>query len=134
MRSVYIYASHPTNPAPTGTSQKRKKMNSEQNEVPALAGNAPLTFQKLAAMEPGLDRLLAKALAYHNNTPRQFCANAVWYGYGHQPGLKRQLERLVGWDRPGKHPVLSSPEAYELGYETVYEALPPCDHPGPFCS
>src|SRR5262245_44621745 len=86
-----------------------------------------LTWEQLVRLEPQLLDLLRRARA----TPargKHFCANARWYGYGQWrfAGLKPHLLRLVGWQRPDKHPVLSSPEAYDLAYETVYEALPNC--------
>jgi hypothetical protein len=52
---------------------------------------------------------------------RNFCANTVWYSQ-----FKPRLLWLVGWERRDKHPVLSSAEAYDLAYETIYQALPDC--------
>jgi hypothetical protein len=51
----------------------------------------------------------------------------VWYGYpGHRPGLKARLTKLVGWEatRPGG--VRRSSAAYDVAYDTIYEALPDC--------
>src|SRR5437764_1430140 len=94
-----------------------------------------VTFRKLAALEPGLDSLLAEARSYHRTagqTPN-FCANAVWYGYpGHEPGLKRRLMQFVGHVRGGDG-VLATSEAYDVAYHTIYQALPDCRHEYGFC-
>ena len=86
-----------------------------------------LTWEQLVKLEPELGRLLERAKATKSRG-KHFCANARWYGFGQWrfAGLKPRLLWLVGWQRPDKHPVLSSTEAYDLAYETVYEALPNC--------
>jgi hypothetical protein len=69
------------------------------------------TFDELVALEPRLADLLAEAQAYHTNRPREFCANAVFYGYpGHRPGLKKRLSELVGFTS-GQEGVLDSSDA-----------------------
>jgi hypothetical protein len=89
-------------------------------------GDRPLSFRALARLEPRLRDLLAEARAYHSNRGPTFCANAVWYGYpGWQPGLKGRLSHLVGWaaERGGD---LRSSAAYDVAYQTIYQALPDC--------
>lgn len=82
------------------------------------------TFENLCAVEPGLARLLRRA-RMHEPT-MGFCANEIWYW-----DLKPQLVRLVGFE--ADHPELSSSADYDLAYQTIYEALPDCDHPGEMC-
>jgi hypothetical protein len=92
----------------------------------SVQDKAPPAFRRLAALEPGLDRLLAEARSHNENRSPIFCANAVFYGYpGHRPGIKQRLSALVGWGRKGD-PVLGTCEAYDVAYETIYEALPNC--------
>jgi hypothetical protein len=80
----------------------------------------PLTWNELARLEPRLSGLLDKAKAVKAKG-RNFCANDVWYRR-----FKPRLLWLVGWDRPDNHPVLSSMQAFDLAYETIYEVLPNC--------
>ena len=59
-----------------------------------------LTWKKLVEVEPRLETLLADAQSIEDDlTSISFCANAAWYGYSRQPGLKPSLVRLVGWGR-----------------------------------
>lgn len=89
------------------------------------------TWQELVRREPRLLDLLREAQAYR---PRPgFCANAIWYGYGRRVGLRERLTRLVGWGRPDRDPVLSTSAAYDVAYETVYQALPDCQHADILC-
>jgi hypothetical protein len=89
-------------------------------------GNRPLTFQALANREPRLRDLLAEATAHHANREPVFCANAVWYGYpGFEPGFKSRLCRLVGHTAEQGGDLRTS-EAYDVAYETIYQALPDC--------
>jgi len=84
-------------------------------------------FMKLVEHEPELLKLLEEARSITSRP--KFCANEVWYGYpgsGFQ-GIKTRLTRLVGFYREsGRHPVLSTSQAYDVAYETIYEALPDC--------
>src|SRR5690242_5329690 len=85
-----------------------------------------LTFERLAALEPRLLPLLEEARAHHADPSPDFCANAVFYGYANPPrGLKARLLKLVGWES-GRHDLLGTSAAYDVAYETVYEALPDC--------
>jgi hypothetical protein len=86
-----------------------------------------VTFEDLARLEPRLQSLLEEARRHHNSRRPDFCANAVWYGYaGHLPGLKPRLLFLVGYERRDRHPVLSTSLAYDVAYDTIYQALPDC--------
>lgn len=81
-----------------------------------------LTWRELVRREPRLAELLREAKAVDDSDPH-FCANLVWYGRG---GLKERLCRLVGWEAEKDDPVLRTPEAYDLAYEKIYNALPDC--------
>jgi hypothetical protein len=90
------------------------------------------TFDELMALEPRLGVLLREAKAHQQR--KGFCANAVWYGYDGSGGLKGRLLMLVGWERRPRHEVLNTQEAYDVAYETIYRALPDCNHgEGLFC-
>jgi hypothetical protein len=85
-----------------------------------------LSFRGLAKLEPRLRDLLTEARSHHKNRDAIFCANAVWYGYpGFRPGLKSRLSRLVGW-RAEQGGDLRTSAAYDLAYQTIYQALPDC--------
>lgn len=85
-----------------------------------------LTWDKLIEMEPKLNELYESA-KNEKQTPG-YCANRVWF-----TTLKPKLLALVGWDREEDHNQLCTDEAYDIAYETIYEALPCCDHESPFC-
>jgi hypothetical protein len=85
-----------------------------------------LTFKDLVALEPRLQPLLDEARSYHQNTAADFCANAVWYGYFDSRGLKERMSRLVGYEVPKSVGILSTEEAYDVAYDTIYQALPNC--------
>jgi hypothetical protein len=61
-----------------------------------------------------------------------FCANEVWYGKGHDGGVRERVSRLVGWDRR-PDPVLGTEEAYDVAYDALYEELPDCKHSEGLC-
>jgi hypothetical protein len=86
------------------------------------------TWAVLVAAEPRLAGLEAEArLAHQMPGPR--CTNAVWYGRGGGPSMKRRYAELVGWGRPRSATGpswLRSAAAYEVGYQHLYDALP-CD-------
>jgi len=77
-----------------------------------------LTWHGLTKMEPQLLALYKEARAVDGST-EHFCANAVWY-----ERFKPRLFHLVGWEC--RNPALKTQEAWDLAYETIYDALPPC--------
>ena len=79
------------------------------------------TWEQLVKIEPRLKAILGEAQAVSSDDDPHFCANAVWYA----GGLKERLCKLVGWDRK-PHPVLGTEEAYDVAYDTCYNALPDC--------
>jgi hypothetical protein len=87
-----------------------------------------LTWADLVAAEPRLADLETQArLAHQMPGPR--CTNAIWYGRYNTPSMKTDYSRLVGWGRPRSAPGpewLRSCEAFELGYQYLYDLLP-CD-------
>lgn len=85
-----------------------------------------VTWDALVAAEPRLEQLLARARATRDDgSAPSFCANDVWYGHAGHPGLKPVLARLVGWNAVGGD-LIRSEKAYDVAYETVYDALPDC--------
>jgi hypothetical protein len=86
----------------------------------------PLTFKRLAQLEPRLLDLVTEARSYHSDPNPNFCANAVWYGHGDpKNGLKYRLSCLVG--RGSEIGGLqATSRAYDLAYDTIYRALPDC--------
>ena len=93
-----------------------------------------LTWELLVDLEPKLGDLLS-AIESVPDIGQTFCANAVWYGYNDKPvgGFKAMVCRLVGWDRVRPPTELMSIEAYDLAYQTCYDALPDCRHAGWLC-
>ncbi len=81
------------------------------------------TFDELAALEPRLAALLAEAQELRRRKGRRLDVNAVFFDYARTGnGYKRRLSELVGTlsGRPG---VLSTSEAYDVVYHTIYDAL-----------
>ena len=88
---------------------------------------ATITWDELTALEPRLLALLQEAEAIKDDKRKpSFCANAHWYGYGGHPGIKPRLLELVGWARPYGSAELRGTRAYDVAYETIYDALPDC--------
>ncbi len=85
-----------------------------------------LTWQDLVEREPRLADLRIVAERVRDAGDGSFCANASWYGYGGQLGLKPRLLRLVGWGAQSRDPVLRSCDAYDVAYQTLYDLLPDC--------
>lgn len=86
-----------------------------------------MTWDELVEMEPRLKLLLRAVRRVRVGVT--FCANAAWYDQGK---LKERLTKLVGSGRLGTDgdPRLWSSDAYDLAYDTLYEALPDCAHRG----
>jgi hypothetical protein len=86
-------------------------------------------FRDLVCAEPRLKTLYHRAASLRIVAPfrPRFCANAAWYGYGRyrHKGIKPVLLPLVGWDRKG-HELLGNHHAYDIAYQTIYEAIPDC--------
>lgn len=110
-----------------------------------------ITWEAIVDERPRLGHALYTAQHIKRRSPG-FCANRVWYGI-----LKPIVSREVGWgNKPrcrghtqlvseilaGKEPEhtdecraererqawLQTPAAYDVAYETIYDALPNCQH------
>ncbi len=90
-----------------------------------LAPAARPSFDRLAALEPGLGRLMDEVRALRRDPPPAFCAMDTFFGYSTRgDGLKRRLSRLAGWQ--AANPELISSDAYDVAYHAVLNALPAC--------
>lgn len=93
-----------------------------------------LAFDALCVQQPALMDLYKEACAIKDDaSTASFCAHDHWYGYSEYPGLKKRLARLVGWDatlEPEQPGMLASQYAYDIAYDTIYEALPSCRNCG----
>jgi len=88
-----------------------------------------LSWAMLAALEPKFAELFTAApLADAGRRDEYFCGQHYWHNK-----LKPQMLPLVGPSRPDFHPVLGTSAAYDLAYDTLQGALPPCRQPCPWC-
>lgn len=85
-------------------------------------------WYELVRLEPRLRSLFDEARRVKDDRrTSSFCANAVWFGWeaGLHAGFKWRMSKLVGYDaRP--HAILGTSRAYDVAYETIYNALPDC--------
>ena len=76
-----------------------------------------LSFEELLSLSPKLRALYAKVRRIHDDGLQPyFCRNEHWYGYGvaNRPGLRNQLEDLVGWGASKNSPVeLKTSRSYD---------------------
>lgn len=80
-----------------------------------------VTWARLTSLEPRLLVLLDEA-RQPDPGGRRFCANLRWYRL-----LKPALVNMIGWDAwTSQAAELKTREAYDLAYDTLYDALPPC--------
>jgi hypothetical protein len=93
---------------------------------PDVSTLSAITFADLVALEPRLDDLMHEARMHHATMDETFCCSAAWYGFGGYPGIKPRLVKLVGYERPGSHPILKTEQAYDVAYSAISEALPDC--------
>jgi hypothetical protein len=77
-----------------------------------------LTYEQLTKFDPSLNILLRRARNHAGN-----CANAAWYG---PEGLRAEMSRVIGHGRTHGPSELKTPQAYDVAYKTLYEALPDC--------
>ena len=98
--------------------------NWEIGVQPRTVETPPPEFQRLVDEAPELGRLYTEAasLADPGDT-RYFCANRVWYGR-----FRSQVVEQVGFR--AWNPKLRTTSAYDLGYQTIYNALPDCRNCG----
>jgi hypothetical protein len=94
-----------------------------------------ITFEMLCELDPRLVDLYNRAQAVRDDKPlSSFCANRVWYGRNNQGGgLRGQLVKLVGYEASRDADArLRTPEAYDVAYYSIYDALPNCRNCGCF--
>ena len=92
--------------------------------------SAPPSWTELTHLEPRLLDLAREALEAQPSKGK-YCANAEWYGYRGYRGIKPRLRLLVGHEAAAYAPaLLRTSVAYDVAYQTVYYALPDCDHTG----
>ncbi len=84
------------------------------------------TWDDLIRLGPRLAALRAEVERVTAWNGQRFCANEHWYGYNGQPGIKRDLIRLVGFRAESTDPVIRSMAAYDVAYQTLYALLPDC--------
>ncbi len=75
----------------------------------------PVTWEQLAALEPRLADLRARARRMRGS---RFCVNQVWYTQ-----FKPELVRLVGWLRRSGPDLLRTSRAYDVAYRAIYDEL-----------
>jgi hypothetical protein len=84
------------------------------------------TWRMLVKIEPELARLYDDVRAVRDPGGIWFCANNRWYGDASGGGFKSRLVRLVGFDAQSRDPRMRTMEAYDVAYDKIYAALPPC--------
>lgn len=91
--------------------------------VPRTAHSTPkhLTWDVLIKHEPALTSLMTRIRSVP--VSRSTDAINLWYGRWGCPGFKAELEHLVGWGRRSEHPILSTSSAYNVAYQTLFDAL-----------
>jgi hypothetical protein len=76
-------------------------------------------WEDLVAIEPGLGRLYADVRRIRDPGIGCFCVEALW-----QRQLKARLAFLVGFR--ARNTRLRSMAAYDVAFEKIYNAMPPC--------
>ncbi len=66
------------------------------------------TWDELVRREPQLAVLRSSVEQVTAEDGHPFCANAVWYGYHGEPGIKPKLVRLVGFRAESTDPAIRS--------------------------
>lgn len=79
-----------------------------------------LTWAMLLALEPRLRGLLREAQQADSGCGNRFCGMEAWRA------LKPRLVEIVGYCRSDFHPILGTCAAYELAYDRLLNAIPPC--------
>lgn len=84
--------------------------------------NESMTFEQMAAVEPGLLQLADELRAIKDEGGPSFCANYVWY----RKGYRDRMYALVGWEAENDDPRLHTSEAFDRAYKYLYNLLPDC--------
>jgi hypothetical protein len=82
-------------------------------------------FADYVQMDPRIGELLREAQRADHGDAERFCRFNAWYAPG---GFRSQVVHLVGYMREGQDcPLpLQSSQAYDVVYERILGALPPC--------
>lgn len=89
-----------------------------------------VTLEEIKALDPRIEKLFQEAKLLTTEPPNVFCGlHALVNG---ENSMKKKVSKLVGWNRPkdergGKLRVLGSSMAYDLVYQGIYAAIPPCE-------
>lgn len=84
------------------------------------------TWEQLVKAEPALAALEREIKKVKPRGPH-FCANDAWYGrYPYYPNFRREVIRLVGWERKSGPEFMQTAAAYDVAYRHLYDLLPPC--------
>ena len=86
-----------------------------------MDGNENITWATLTELEPRLRDLYNYATEIKDPGGNYFCANLIW-----ARALKPRLNTMVGFDACTDNEILTSPEAYKLAVDTIYDQLPAC--------
>ena len=83
------------------------------------------TFEQLVALEPRLADLFTRVKEFRRSRKRIGYQTVLkeWYGRGDGRGLRGEVVHLVGSLRKGGDPILQTPAAYGVAYDTVFHAL-----------
>ena len=98
-------------------------------EHPPVAAQ-PAAWAVMVRIEPRLRRLLREIKRIRDDRQSEyFCRNAVWYGWHpfNNDGFKGEMHALVGFR--AARPELRSSACYDIAYQALYHALPPCRGP-----
>lgn len=80
-----------------------------------------ITWEVLVELEPRLQQVFDECAAVKDDQLAPwFCANRIWYNR-----FKPRIVQLVGFER-ADHPILGTPTAYNIAYNTCYHQLPYC--------
>jgi hypothetical protein len=82
----------------------------------------PPTWADLAELEPRLQPMLNEIQSIKDDgQSRRFCADEIWVSE-----FKPELCRIIGFGRRPAHPILSTAFAYEIAFDKLRDAFPPC--------
>ncbi len=84
----------------------------------------PVTWSLLVILEPRLGQLHLDCRFADHRDPDGFDPELAWNGSPDMPGLKHQLEHLVGAKAEGQDPLILSSQAYDLASTECRKVLP----------
>lgn len=106
--------------APAELVQENLESNHERNSAKQPKQIPLITWETMVQLEPRLGTLLEEIKNCQDlKLTKSFCANSVW-----AKKFKQKMIQLVGWE--AKITDLSTDQAYDIAYNVLYGALPPC--------